>query len=53
MFPCKIYEIFKNTYFVEHLRTAASDDSESDDSKNDDESHTESIEAVVCRFSPK
>ena len=24
VFPCKLYKIFKNTYFVEHLRTAAS-----------------------------
>ena len=24
MFPCEIYEIFENSYFEEHLRTAAS-----------------------------
>ena len=24
VFSCKYYEIFKNTYFEEHLRTAAS-----------------------------
>ena len=24
MFPCEFYEISKNTYFVDHLRTAAS-----------------------------
>ena len=25
VFTCKIYEIFKNTYFEEHLRTTASE----------------------------
>ena len=25
MFSCEIYEIFKNTYFEEHLRTTASE----------------------------
>ena len=53
LFSCEICEIFKNTYFVEHLRTAASDGSESDDSENDDESYDESIEAVVRRCSSK
>ena len=48
MLSCEICEIFKNTYFVEHLRTAASDGSESDESENDDESYNEGIEAVVC-----
>ena len=51
MFCCQICEIFKNTYFVEHLQTAAFEDSESDESKNDDESYNEGIEAVVCRCS--
>ena len=37
MFYCEICEIFKNTYFVEHLRKAAADGSESDESENDDE----------------
>ena len=27
VFSCEYYEIFKNTYFEEHLRTAASVDS--------------------------
>ena len=53
MFSCEICEIFKNTYFVEHLRTAASDGSESDESENDDESYNEGIEAVVRRCSSK
>ena len=38
MLSCEICEIFKNTYFVEHLRMAASDGIESDESENDDES---------------
>ena len=42
-------QIFKNTYFVELLRMAASDVSESDESENDDESRNEIIEAVVRR----
>ena len=53
MFSCEICEIFKNTYFVEHLRTAASDGSESDESENDDESYSEVIEAAVHRCSLK
>ena len=53
MLSCEICEIFKNTYFVEHLRTAASDGSESDDSENDDESYNISIEAIVRRYSSK
>ena len=53
MFSCEICEIFKNTCFIEYLRTAASDGSESDDSENDDESYDESIEAVVRRCSSK
>ena len=53
VFPCKICKIFKNTYFVEHLQTSASDDSESDESENDDESYNEGIEAVVRRCSSK
>ena len=48
-----ICDIFQNTYFVEHLRTAAFDGSESDDSENDDKSYSESIEAVVRRCSSK
>ena len=47
MFSCEICDIFKNTYFVEHLRTAASDGSESDESENDDESYNKGAEAVV------
>ena len=31
MLPCEVCQIFKNNYFVEHLRTAASDGSERDD----------------------
>ena len=53
MFSCEICEIFKNTYFVEHLWMAASDGSESDESENDDESYNEGIEAVVRRCSSK
>ena len=53
MFSCEICEIFKNTYFVEHLRTAASDGSESDESENNDESYNEGIETVVRRCSSK
>ena len=53
MFSCQICEIFKNTYFVEHLRTAASDGSESDENENDDESYNEGIEAVAHRYSLK
>ena len=26
VFSCEFYEIFKNTFFTEHLRTTASDD---------------------------
>ena len=47
MFSCEVCEIFKNTYFMKHLWTAAPDGSESDDSENDDEFYNESIEAVV------
>ena len=50
MFSCQIWEIFKNTYFVEHLCTADSDGSESDGSEND-ERYNESIEAVAHRCS--
>ena len=53
VFSCEICEIFKNTYFVEHLQTAASDGSESDESENDDESYNEVIEAVVRICSSK
>ena len=53
MFSCEICEIFKKTYFVDHLQMAASDGSESDESENDDESYNEGIEAVVCRCSSK
>ena len=35
MFSCEICKISKNTYIVEHLRTASSDSSESDERKND------------------
>ena len=42
-------QIFKNTYFVELLRMAASDVSESDESENDDESRNEVIQAVDRR----
>ena len=51
MFSSEICKILKNIYFVEHLRTAASDNCESDDSENDDRSYNESIKAVVCRCS--
>ena len=51
MFSSETCKIFKNTYFVEHLWTAASDGSESVDSENDDESY--SIEAVVRRWSSR
>ena len=51
MFSCEICEIFKKTYFVDHLQMAASDGSESDESENDDESYNEGIEAVVHRCS--
>ena len=53
MLSCQICEIFKNTYFVEHLRTAASDGSECDKIANHDESYSEGIEAVVRRCSSK
>ena len=53
MFSCEICEIFKNTYFVENLRTASSYGNESDESEKDDESYSESIEAVVRRYSSK
>ena len=53
MLSCQICEIFKNTYFVEHLRTAASDGSESDGSESDNDSYNEGIQAVVCRCSSK
>ena len=53
MFSYKICEIFKNTYFVQHLRTASPDGSESDESENDDENFNEGIEAVVRRPSSK
>ena len=53
MLSCEICESFKNTYFVEHLRTTASDGSESDESENDDESYYEDIEAAVRRCSSK
>ena len=46
---CEICEIFKNTYFVEHLQTTASDGSESDETENDDESYNEGIKAVFRR----
>ena len=49
MFSCEVCEIFKNTYFMKNLWTAALDGSESDDSENDDEIYNESIEAVVRR----
>ena len=49
MLSCKICESFKNTYFVEHLKTAASHGNENGDSENDDKTYNESIEAVVCR----
>ena len=52
MFSCEICEIFKNTYFVEHLQTAASHGSKSDESENDG-SYNEGIEAVVRRCSSK
>ena len=49
----KFAKIFKNTYFVEHLRTTASDGGESHESENDDESYNEVMEAIVCRCSLK
>ena len=45
MFSCEVYKIFISTYFVEHLRTAASEGRESDESENDDESYNEGREA--------
>ena len=53
VFSCEICKIFKNTYFAEHLRTAASDGSKSDESENDEESYNEGIEAVIRRCSSK
>ena len=53
MFFCEICEIFKNTYFVEHLLLAASDGSESDESENDDENYNEVIQGVVHRCSSR
>ena len=53
VFSWEICKIFKNTYFVEHLRTTASDGSESDKSWNDNQSYNEGIEAVVNRCSSK
>ena len=53
MLSYEICEIFKNTYFVEHLRAGASDGSKSDESENDDKSYNEDIEAVVRRCSWK
>ena len=53
MLSCEICEVFKNTYFVEHLGTAASDGSESNESENNDESYNEGIVAVVGRCSSK
>ena len=53
MFSCEICEIIKNTYFVEHLRTAASDGSESDENENNDESYNKGIEEVLRRCSLK
>ena len=53
MHSCEICKIFKNTYFVAHLQTAASDGSESDGSENDDESYNKFIKAVVRRCSSK
>ena len=53
MFSSEIREIFQNTYFVEHRRTAASDGSKRDGSENDDESYNEGIEAVVRSCSSK
>ena len=53
MLSIEICEILKNTYFVEHLRTTASDGSECDESENDDESYSEVIEASDRRCSLK
>ena len=53
MFSCEICKISKNTYIVEHLRTASSDSSESDERKNDDKSYNEGTKAVVGRRSSK
>ena len=53
MFSYEICEIFKNTYFAEHLRMTASDGSESDESENDGECCNEGIEVVVCRCCSK
>ena len=53
MFSREICNVFKKTYFVEHLRRAASDGSESNESESDDESYNEVIEAVVRRCSSK
>ena len=50
---CEICEVFKNTYFVEHLQTADFDGTESDESKNDDGSYNDGIKAVVCRCTSK
>ena len=53
MLSYEICEIFKNTYFVKHLQTTASDGNESDETENDDESHNEGIKAVFRRCSSK
>ena len=53
MFSCKIGEIFRNTFFVEHLQMAVSDGGESDESESDDNSYNKDIEAVVLRCSSK
>ena len=42
---------FKNIDFVEHLRKAATDGSESDESENDNESNNEGIGTVVRKCS--
>ena len=53
MFSGEICEIFKNAYIVEHLRTVASDATESNNSENENESYNESRETVVCNCSSK
>ena len=53
MFSGEICEIFKNAYIVEHLRTVASDATESNNSETENESYNESREAVVCNCSSK
>ena len=53
MFSYQTFKVFKNTYFVDFLRTAAAADSESDNNEKDNESYNDNIEADVHRCSSK